>query len=60
MKAWQRGFLYILVLNAAVRCVTSLEEEIADSIFGEFTLKTKTRTFKHRRAHSLSKKKVSV
>lgn len=44
MKAWQRGFLHVLVLNAAVRCVTSLEEELADSIFGEFPVKTCTWT----------------
>lgn len=36
MKAWHIGFLYFLVANAAVRYVTSLEEELADSIFGEF------------------------
>lgn len=38
MKAWQTRFLYFLVLNAAVQYVTSLEEELADSIFGEFKL----------------------
>nr|AKG97518.1 lipoprotein lipase [Larimichthys crocea] len=36
MKAWQTRFLYFLVLNAAVQYVTSLEEELADSIFGNF------------------------
>lgn len=36
MKAWQIRFLYFLVLNAAVPNVTSLEEELAGSIFGEF------------------------
>ncbi|CAG07963.1 unnamed protein product [Tetraodon nigroviridis] len=33
MKAWQRGFLYVLALNAARCCATSLGEELADSIF---------------------------
>lgn len=36
MKAWQVVCAYFLVLNAAVQNVTSLEEELADSIFGEF------------------------
>lgn len=36
MKAWHIRFLYFLVVNAAVHYVTSLEEELADSIFGEF------------------------
>lgn len=36
MKAWQVRFLYFLVLNAAVQYVTSLEEELTDSIFGNF------------------------
>lgn len=35
MKAWRLRFLYFLVLNAAVQYVTSLEEELSDSIFGE-------------------------
>lgn len=35
MKAWQVRFLYFVVLNAAV---TSLEEELSDSIFGELPL----------------------
>ena len=35
MKAWRVGFWDFLVLIAAVRNVTSLEEELADSIFGE-------------------------
>lgn len=35
---WQVGCLYCLVLGTAVRYVTSLEEELADSIFGEFQL----------------------
>lgn len=38
MKAWRVGFLYFLVLSAAVQYVTSLEEELADSIFGEFAV----------------------
>lgn len=47
MKAWESGFVYVLVLNAAVRSVASLEEELSDSIFGEFPVKnpcTFTRT----------------
>lgn len=32
-------FLYFVVLNAAVRYVTSLEEELADSVFGELPVK---------------------
>lgn len=36
MKAWQIRFLYFLVLNVDVPYVTSLEEKLADSIFGEF------------------------
>lgn len=36
MKAWQIRCLYFLVLNVAVPYVTSLEEKLADSIFGEF------------------------
>ncbi|KAM9848628.1 lipoprotein lipase [Aulostomus maculatus] len=36
MKAWQVRCLYFLVLNAAVQYVTSLEEELADSILGNF------------------------
>ncbi|KAK5870225.1 hypothetical protein PBY51_024878 [Eleginops maclovinus] len=36
MKAWRVRFLYFLVLNAAVQYVTSLEEELSDSIFGNF------------------------
>lgn len=35
MKAWHERFLCFLVLNAAVRYVTSLEENLADSAFGE-------------------------
>lgn len=35
MKALQVEFLYFLVLNAAVQHVTSLEEKLADSLFGE-------------------------
>lgn len=35
MKAWRDLFLYFLVLNVAVQYVTSLEEELTDSIFGE-------------------------
>lgn len=40
MKAWRVVFLYFLVLDALVQHVTSLEEELADSIFGEFPLQT--------------------
>lgn len=36
MNAWRSRFLCFLVLNAAVQSVTSLEEELAGSIFGEF------------------------
>ncbi|XP_041861900.1 lipoprotein lipase [Melanotaenia boesemani] len=36
MRAWKVWFLYVVVLNAAVQRVTSLEEELADSIFGNF------------------------
>ncbi|XP_077390279.1 lipoprotein lipase [Festucalex cinctus] len=36
MKAWRLGFLCLVVLNAAVRYVTSLEQELTDSIFGNF------------------------
>ncbi|KAM3875874.1 lipoprotein lipase [Diretmus argenteus] len=36
MKGWQVRCLYFLVLNAAVQYVTSLEEELSDSIFGNF------------------------
>ncbi|XP_061539161.1 lipoprotein lipase isoform X1 [Phycodurus eques] len=36
MKAWGVGFLSLVVLNAAVRYVTSLEQELTDSIFGNF------------------------
>nr|XP_020494656.1 lipoprotein lipase-like [Labrus bergylta] len=36
MKAWRVRFLYFLVLNAAVQYVTSLEEELANSISGSF------------------------
>ncbi|KAM6938227.1 lipoprotein lipase [Lycodopsis pacificus] len=36
MKAWRVRFLYFLVLNAAVQYVTSLEEELTDSIFDNF------------------------
>lgn len=44
MKAWRVVFLYFLVLDAVAQHVTSLEEELADSIFGEFPLQT-SRTF---------------
>ena len=40
MKAWRVRFLYFLVLNAAVQYVTSLEEELSDSIFGELPVLT--------------------
>ncbi|KAM9797221.1 lipoprotein lipase [Syngnathus typhle] len=36
MKAWRVGLLCLVVLNAAVRYVTSLEQELADSILGKF------------------------
>ncbi|XP_057696491.1 lipoprotein lipase isoform X1 [Corythoichthys intestinalis] len=36
MKAWRVGFLCLVVLNATVRYVTSLEQELTDSIFGNF------------------------
>lgn len=36
MRAWRVRFLYFLVLNAAVQYVTSLEEELTNSIFGNF------------------------
>ncbi|XP_059923438.1 lipoprotein lipase [Gadus macrocephalus] len=36
MKGWPVRCLYFLVLNAAVQSVTSLEEELSDSIFGNF------------------------
>ncbi|CAL1593726.1 unnamed protein product [Knipowitschia caucasica] len=36
MKAWQDRCLHLLVLSAAVHYVTSLEEELTDSIFGNF------------------------
>lgn len=36
MRACQGLFLYFLLLNAAVQHVTSLEEELSDSIFGNF------------------------
>lgn len=35
MNARRLQFVYFLVLSAAVQYVTSLEEELADSIFGE-------------------------
>ncbi len=38
MKARRVWFLYFLALSAAVQYVTSLEEEVADSIFGEFPI----------------------
>ncbi|KAF3690952.1 Lipoprotein lipase [Channa argus] len=38
MKSGQVGFLYFLALNAAVRYVTSLDEELADSFLGNFPL----------------------
>ncbi|XP_019752215.1 lipoprotein lipase [Hippocampus comes] len=34
MKAWRFGFLCLVMLNAAVRYVTSLERDLTDSIFG--------------------------
>jgi len=41
MKTWRLRFLYFLVLNvAAVPSVTSLEEELTDSIFGESPVQT--------------------
>ncbi|KAF7203010.1 lipoprotein lipase isoform X1 [Nothobranchius furzeri] len=36
MRTWQARFLFFAVLNAAVQCVTSLEEELSDSILGNF------------------------
>lgn len=57
MKAWKSGFVFILVLNAAVCYVTTLEGELADSISGEFPVKTlfpshtHTRTYTHKRTH---------
>ncbi|CAI5639785.1 lipoprotein lipase [Oreochromis niloticus] len=36
MRAWKVRFLCFVVLNAAVQNVTSLEEELPDSIFGNF------------------------
>ncbi|XP_013766585.1 lipoprotein lipase [Pundamilia nyererei] len=36
MRAWKVRFLCFVVLNAAVQNVTSLEEELAGSIFGNF------------------------
>ncbi|XP_008333524.1 lipoprotein lipase [Cynoglossus semilaevis] len=36
MKAWRIQFLCFLVFGAAVQYVTSVEEELADSIFGNF------------------------
>uniref|UniRef100_H2RW43 triacylglycerol lipase n=1 Tax=Takifugu rubripes TaxID=31033 RepID=H2RW43_TAKRU len=36
MKAWKSGVVFILVLNAAVCHVTTLEGELADSISGNF------------------------
>lgn len=36
MKTWPLWFLYFVVLNAAVRNVTSLEEELTDSVLGNF------------------------
>uniref|UniRef100_A0A3P9MBU8 triacylglycerol lipase n=1 Tax=Oryzias latipes TaxID=8090 RepID=A0A3P9MBU8_ORYLA len=37
MRAWQLGFLFVVVSNAAVQHVMSLEgEELADSTFGNF------------------------
>uniref|UniRef100_A0A3B4AR93 triacylglycerol lipase n=1 Tax=Periophthalmus magnuspinnatus TaxID=409849 RepID=A0A3B4AR93_9GOBI len=47
MKTWRVRFLYFLVLIAAVRYVTSLEEELADSIFGNFLDPVKD-LFEHR------------
>lgn len=38
MRAWKVRFLCFVVLNAAVQNVTSLEEELADSIFGELSV----------------------
>ncbi|KAI3368796.1 hypothetical protein L3Q82_025782, partial [Scortum barcoo] len=36
MKAWRAGFLYFVVLSAAVQYVTPLEEELTDSVLGNF------------------------
>lgn len=36
MKAWLVGFVHFVVLNAAVQYVTCLEEELSDSILGNF------------------------
>lgn len=47
MKAWRVGFLCFLVLSAAVQNVTSLEEELTDSIFGNFLEPLKD-LFEHR------------
>lgn len=40
MNARRLQFVYFLVLSAAVQYVTSLEEELADSIFGELPVWT--------------------
>lgn len=37
MRAWQLWFLCFVVLNADAQKVTSLEEDLADAAFGEFT-----------------------
>ncbi|XP_072295608.1 lipoprotein lipase [Eucyclogobius newberryi] len=47
MKAWIVCFLYFLVLNGAVQNVTSLEEELTDSIFSNFLDPVKD-LFEHR------------
>lgn len=47
MKAWQVRFLYFLVLNAAVQYVTSLEEELTDSILGEFPVQPHPHLLSH-------------
>lgn len=42
MRAWKVRFLCFVVLNAAVQNVTSLEEELAGSIFGELSVTSST------------------
>lgn len=51
MKAWKSGFVFILVLNAAVCYVTTLEGELADSISGEFPVKALSLTHTSARTH---------
>lgn len=41
MKAWRIQFLCFLVFGAAVQYVTSVEEELADSIFGELPIRSR-------------------